>query len=86
MADTEISVPVEVRDGLVRAAAAQGLSLDTYLARLARPHLTADGLAAQGERARQYLKEWNGYDPTDEELAEVDANLRRQLERIRRTR
>jgi hypothetical protein len=78
MHDVEIVVPAEVRNGLVRAAQAQGRKLEIYLAMLAAPYMTAEENAIQGQRLRDHLKAWNGYDPTEEELAEVDAKLERE--------
>ncbi|WP_238436842.1 MULTISPECIES: hypothetical protein [unclassified Frankia] len=78
MHDAEIVVPAEVRNGLVRAAQAKGRPLEVYLTILAKPFMTADEHAVQGERLLAYLKAWNGYDPTEEDLAKVDAMLERQ--------
>jgi hypothetical protein len=61
------------RDRLVEVAAAEGMSLRAYLARLAETVLTP------AERARAALREWNGYDPTDAETAQVDAELDRRM-------
>ncbi|WP_018500346.1 hypothetical protein [Parafrankia discariae] len=48
MADADVRIPAEARDRLTEVAAAEGLSLRAYLARLAQTLLT---------------REWNGYDP-----------------------
>ncbi|OHV39369.1 MULTISPECIES: hypothetical protein [Pseudofrankia] len=79
MADAIIGVPVEVRDVLARAAEAEGMSLRTYLTRLANSLLTPDERAARSSEARAILKAWNGYDPTDEELTEHQADLDRRI-------
>ncbi|MDT3441461.1 MULTISPECIES: hypothetical protein [unclassified Pseudofrankia] len=86
MADAIISVPVEVRDVLARAAEAEGMSLRTYLARFANSLLTPEEHAARATEARAILKAWNGYDPTDEELAEHQADLERRIARAKTTR
>ncbi|WP_414168760.1 hypothetical protein ACMATS_21735 [Streptoverticillium reticulum] len=79
MADANIRIPAEARDRLAAVAAAEGLSLRAYLSRLANSVLTPAERAEQAERARQILREWNGYDPSPEEEARLDAEIDRRL-------
>ncbi|MCA6094916.1 hypothetical protein LE181_22430 [Streptomyces sp. SCA3-4] len=79
MADANIRIPAEARDRLAEVAAAEGMSLRAYLARLAASVLTPAERAEQAERARRLLQEWNGYDPTPEEEARLDSELDRRL-------
>lgn len=81
MPDANVRIPVEARDRLAEIAAAQGLSLRTYLGRLAESLLTPAERAERAERARAVLHAWNGYDPSEEERAELDAELDRRLAR-----
>ncbi|MEV4433536.1 hypothetical protein [Streptomyces sp. NPDC049555] len=80
MADANIRIPAEARDRLAQIAAAEGMSLRAYLSHLADSLLTPAERAEQAERARQLLREWNGYDPTPEEKAQIDAEIDRRLE------
>jgi hypothetical protein len=79
MADANIRIPAEARDRLAEIAAAEGLSLRAYLARLAATTLTPAERAERAERARAVLREWNGYDPTEAERAEIFADLNRRM-------
>ncbi|WP_432038068.1 hypothetical protein [Streptomyces cucumeris] len=79
MADANIRIPTEARDRLAEVAAAEGLSLRAYLARLAESVLTPAERAERAEKARSVLREWNGYDPTEAEVADLDAELDRRL-------
>ncbi|AXK34594.1 hypothetical protein DVA86_20020 [Streptomyces armeniacus] len=79
MSDANIRIPSEARDRLAEIAAAEGLSLRAYLARLADHLLTPAERAEQAERARAALREWNGYDPSEAEAADLDAELDRRL-------
>ncbi|GHC61919.1 hypothetical protein ABZ419_14135 [Streptomyces cinnamoneus] len=79
MADANIRIPAEARDRLAEVAAAEGMSLRAYLARLADSVLTPAERAEQAERARQLLHEWTGYDPSPDEEARLDAELDRRL-------
>ncbi|MGP2443058.1 hypothetical protein [Streptomyces sp. JW3] len=45
----------------------------------ANAHISAEARDRLAERARAVLHEWNGYDPSEEELAELDAELDRRL-------
>ncbi|ABD11701.1 conserved hypothetical protein [Frankia casuarinae] len=81
MADANVRIPAEARDRLAEVAAAEGLSLRAYLARLASTLLTPAERAERAERARAVLREWSGYDPTEEEAAQADAELDRRLAR-----
>ncbi|MFF4251565.1 hypothetical protein ACFY1L_10175 [Streptomyces sp. NPDC001663] len=72
-------IPAEARDRLAEIAAGEGLSLRSYLARLADSLLTPAERAERAERARAVLREWNGYDPGVDEQAGLDAELDRRL-------
>jgi hypothetical protein len=71
--DANIRIPAAARDRLAEVAAAEGMSLRAYLARLAQTLLTPAERQGRAEQARQALREWNGYDPTQEEIARIDA-------------
>jgi hypothetical protein len=77
--DANIRIPVEARDRLAEIAAAEGMSLRAYLARLAQTLLTPAERAARAARARAVLQAWNGYDPSPEEEARLDAELDRRI-------
>ncbi|WP_171169849.1 Arc family DNA-binding protein [Streptomyces sp. I05A-00742] len=79
MADANIRIPAEARDRFAEVAAAEGMSLRAYLARLADSLLTPAERAEQAARTSQLLKAWNGYDPTPEEEAQLDLELDRRL-------
>jgi hypothetical protein len=83
VADVEIRVPVEVRDGLERLAASKGFSLPVYLSRLAWPALTPAERAVESQRQWDAFTAWGGYSPTDEELAAAKADLERQFAQLR---
>ncbi|MFE2188440.1 hypothetical protein [Streptomyces sp. NPDC059455] len=79
MADANVRIPTEARDRLAEIAASEGLSLRAYLARLADTLLTPAERAERAERARAVLHEWNGYNPSEGEIADLDADLDRRL-------
>ncbi|MCX5423399.1 Arc family DNA-binding protein [Streptomyces sp. NBC_00078] len=79
MPDANIRIPAEARDRLAEIAAGEGLSLRSYLARLADSLLTPAERAERAERARAVLQDWNGYDPDADEQAGLDAELDRRL-------
>jgi hypothetical protein len=79
VSDANIRIPSEARNRLAEIAAAEGLSLRAYLARLADTLLTPAERAARAEQARAALRAWNGYDPTETEQADLDAELDRRL-------
>ncbi|GAA0341022.1 Arc family DNA-binding protein [Streptomyces blastmyceticus] len=79
MADANIRIPAEARDRLAEVAAAEGLSLRSYLARLADQLLTPAERAERAEQTRRLLHEWNGYDPSEDDVARLDADLDRRL-------
>jgi len=79
VSDANIRIPAEARDRLAEVAAAEGMSLRAYLARLADTLLTPTERAERAEAARAALRSWNGYDPTEEEQAAADAELDRRL-------
>jgi hypothetical protein len=76
MPDANVRILAEARDRLSETAAAEGLSLRAYLARLADSLPTP---AERAERARAALREWSGYDPIDAEQDDLDAELDRRL-------
>ncbi|GGP00058.1 hypothetical protein [Wenjunlia tyrosinilytica] len=82
MTDANIRIPEEARDRLAAIAAAEGLSLRAYLARLAQTLLTPAERAERAEKARAALKAWNGYAPTVTEEQDLDSELDRRLARV----
>ncbi|MFE7439311.1 hypothetical protein ACFU7X_02395 [Streptomyces chartreusis] len=83
MSDANVRIPEEAKDRLAALAAAEGLSLRAYLARLAETLLTPAERAERAERARAALKEWNGYAPTAAEAQDLDSELDRRLAQVR---
>ncbi|MEV6729686.1 MULTISPECIES: hypothetical protein [unclassified Streptomyces] len=83
MPDANIRIPEEAKDRLAAIAAAEGLSLRAYLARLAETLLTPAERAERAERARLALHEWNGYAPTTAEQRNLDSELDRRLAEAR---
>jgi cytosine/adenosine deaminase-related metal-dependent hydrolase len=79
MPDANVRIPADARDRLAEVAAAEGLSLRAYLARLAESVLTPAERAERAEQARKVLREWNGYAPTETEQRDLDAELDRRL-------
>ncbi|MFJ6493473.1 hypothetical protein [Streptomyces californicus] len=79
MSDANIRIPEEARDRLAAIAAAEGMSLRGYLARLAQSLLTPAERAERAEEARAALMKWNGYAPTPAEQAGLDGELDRRL-------
>jgi hypothetical protein len=79
VADANIRIPAEARDRLAQLAAAEGMSLRAYLARLADTLLTPAERAERAAEARQVLRRWNGYDPDEAEEARLDAELDRRI-------
>ncbi len=79
MPDANVRIPEEARDRLAAIAAAVGMSLRAYLARLAETLLTPDERAVRAEQARAALKQWNGYAPTHAEEQDLDSELDRRL-------
>ncbi|MDX3213992.1 hypothetical protein PV318_00235 [Streptomyces sp. ME02-6991-2B] len=79
MSDANVRIPAEARDRLSEIAAAEGLSLRAYLARLADSLLTPAERAERAEQARAILNAWNGYAPTPTEQDDLDAELDRRL-------
>ncbi|MER5382902.1 hypothetical protein ABZZ47_33935 [Streptomyces sp. NPDC006465] len=82
MPDANVRIPEEARDRLAALAAAEGLSLRAYLARLAETLLTPSERAERAEKARAALKEWNGYAPTSAEEQDLDSELDRRLAQV----
>ncbi|SNT44781.1 hypothetical protein SAMN05216252_12656 [Actinacidiphila glaucinigra] len=76
-----ITKGAETRDRLTHIAAAEGLSLRAYLARLADTLLTPAERAERAEQARAVLNAWNGYALTPAEQDDLDAELDRRLTR-----
>lgn len=83
MSDANVRIPTESRDRLAQVAAAEGLSLRAYLARLAENVLTPEERTERAEKAKAVLNEWTGYDPTATESAALDAELDRRLNAAR---
>ncbi|MFI1098431.1 hypothetical protein [Streptomyces sp. NPDC020917] len=79
MADANVRIPEEARNRLAAVAAAEGMSLRAYLARLAETVLTPEERAEQAERAREVLSDWNGYAPGAAEEKDLDAELDARL-------
>lgn len=79
MADANLRLPAEARDRFAELAAAEGMSVRAYLARLAASLPTPAERVERTERARAVLKEWTGYDPTPEERADAQAELERRI-------
>ncbi|MFI6729794.1 hypothetical protein [Streptomyces atratus] len=82
MSDANVRIPEEAKDRLAAIAAAEGLSLRAYLARLAETMLTPAERAERAEKARAVLKEWTGYAPTTAEQADLDGELDRRLAQV----
>ncbi|WP_371094838.1 hypothetical protein [Streptomyces sanglieri] len=82
MSDANVRIPEAARDRLAAIAAAEGLSLRAYLARLAETMLTPAERAEHAEQARAALKKWNGYAPTASEEDDLDSELDRRLARV----
>ncbi|MGV9504773.1 hypothetical protein [Streptomyces tendae] len=80
-ADANIRIPRETKDRLAAVAAAEGLSLRAFLARLAQMLLTPAGRAERAEKARAALHDWNGYALTPAEERDLDRELDRRLAR-----
>ncbi|MFF0133841.1 hypothetical protein ACFYTG_50810 [Streptomyces mirabilis] len=79
MPDANVRIPEEAKDRLAVIAAAEGLSLRAYLARLAETLLTPAERAERAAKARAVLTEWNGYAPTAAEERDLDSELDRRL-------
>ncbi|MFG2227936.1 hypothetical protein [Streptomyces sp. NPDC048644] len=82
MSDANVRIPEEAKDRLAAIAAAEGLSLRAYLARLAETMLTPAERAEQAEQARAALEKWNGYAPTEGEQRDLDSELDRRLAQV----
>lgn len=82
MTDANIRIPEEAKDRLAAIAAAEGLSLRAYLARLAETLLTPAERVERAEEARAALKAWNGYAPTETEEQVLDSELDQRLARV----
>lgn len=85
MADANVRIPEEARDRLAAVAAAEGLSLRAYLARLAETVLTPTERAERAEKARAALRAWTGYAPSSAEEADLDDELDRRLAQVQRS-
>ncbi|MFE6737171.1 hypothetical protein [Streptomyces tubercidicus] len=82
MSDAHVRIPVEAKDRLAAIAAAEGLSLRAYLARLAETLLTPAERAERAAAALAALKTWNGYAPTSAQQQDLDNELDRRLARV----
>ncbi|MCX4429771.1 hypothetical protein [Streptomyces mirabilis] len=81
MPDANVRIPEEAKDRLAAIAAAEGLSLRAYLARLAETLLTPAERAERAAKALAALTEWSGYAPTAAEERDLDSELDRRLAR-----
>ena len=81
MTDANVRIPVVAKERLAQVAAAEGLSLRAYLARLADEALTPAERAERAERTREELRRWTGYDPSPEQEAQLDAELDQRMAR-----
>ncbi|MFE2491154.1 hypothetical protein ACFXI6_50675 [Streptomyces mirabilis] len=79
MPDANVRIPEEAKDRLAAIAAAEGLSLRAYLARLAETLLTPAERAQRAEKSLAALTQWNGYAPTAAEERDLDSELDRRL-------
>ncbi|MGW9423311.1 hypothetical protein ACWGSU_18365 [Streptomyces koyangensis] len=79
MSDANVRIPEAAKERLATIAAAEGLSLRAYLARLAETLLTPEERAERAERARVALERWTGYAPSTTEQQELDGELDRRL-------
>ncbi|GHG04958.1 hypothetical protein ACFFSH_36790 [Streptomyces filamentosus] len=84
MSDANVRIPEEARDRLAAVAAAEGLSLRAYLARLAETVLTPAERAERAAAAKAALTAWSGYNPTAGEEAALDDELDRRLAQVQR--
>ncbi|MCX4515976.1 hypothetical protein OHA27_38370 [Streptomyces sp. NBC_01619] len=82
MADANVRIPEEARDRLAAVAAAEGMSLRAYLAKLAETMLTPTERAERAERAKDALKDWTGYAPTVAEEQAIDTELDRRMAKV----
>ncbi|MFI0990589.1 hypothetical protein [Streptomyces exfoliatus] len=84
MSDANVRIPEEARDRLAAVAAAEGLSLRAYLARLAETVLTPAERAERADRAKAALNAWTGYNPSTSEEVALDDELDRRLAQAQR--
>jgi hypothetical protein len=84
MSDANVRIPEEARDRLAAVAAAEGLSLRAYLARLAETVLTPAERAERADRAKAALTAWTGYNPSADEETALDNELDRRLAQVQR--
>ncbi|MCZ0983738.1 hypothetical protein O1L60_44020 [Streptomyces diastatochromogenes] len=84
MSDANVRIPEEARDRLAAVAAAEGMSLRAYLARLAETVLTPAERAERADKAKAALNTWTGYNPTAGEEAALDDELDRRLAQVQR--
>lgn len=82
MSDANVRIPEEAKVRLAAIAAAEGLSLRAYLARLAETMLTPAERAERAEKARVALKAWNGYAPDAAQETDLDSELDRRLAQV----
>ncbi|WP_331725563.1 hypothetical protein OG596_38380 (plasmid) [Streptomyces sp. NBC_01102] len=82
MSDANVRIPEEAKDRLAAIAAAEGLSLRAYLARLAETLLTPAERAERAEKALAALQEWSGYAPSASEQNDLDLELDRRLAQV----
>ncbi|WP_374774454.1 hypothetical protein OG756_17185 [Streptomyces sp. NBC_01310] len=89
MADATPRISGGTKDRLAVMAAAEGLSLRAYLARLAEmlptpaERVERTELADPADRARAAPQDWNGYAPAPPEQHALDTELDRRLAEAR---
>ncbi|MEW1724339.1 hypothetical protein [Streptomyces sp. NPDC093109] len=83
MSDANVRIPEDAKTRLAAIAAAEGLSLRAYLARLAETLLTPDERAERAAKALAALKGWTGYAPTATEQRDLDGELDRRLAQVK---
>ncbi|MFG2753743.1 hypothetical protein [Streptomyces xanthophaeus] len=82
MSDANVRIPEEAKARLAAIAAAEGLSLRAYLARLAETMLTPAERTERAKKAQAALQAWNGYAPTVAEQSELDDEIDRRLAQV----
>ncbi|MEX2974179.1 hypothetical protein [Streptomyces sp. C184] len=82
MADAHVRISAAAKDRFAEIAAAEGVSLRAYLARLAETLLTPAERAERAEKASTALKKWNGYAPTAAQQQDLDGELDRRLAQV----
>lgn len=79
MADTTIKIDQQVRDRLAIQAADRHMSLRAYMAELAQSRSTPAEREARAQHNRTVLRNWTGYDPTETEQEQLDAEMKERI-------